>query len=28
MGFSYYATLTADDLDTIVAYLRTVPPKE
>jgi mono/diheme cytochrome c family protein len=28
MGFHYYATLTADDLDAIVAYLRTVPAKE
>ena len=25
MGYQYYATLTADDLDAIVAYLRTVP---
>ena len=25
MGFHYYSTLTADDLDAIVAYLRTVP---
>lgn len=25
MGFSYYATLKEDDLDAIVAYLRTVP---
>ena len=28
MGFHYYATLTADDLDAVVAYLRTVPAKE
>lgn len=28
MGFHYYATVTADDLDAIVAYLRTVPAKE
>ncbi len=28
MGFGYYATLTAGDLDAIVAYLRTVPAKE
>jgi mono/diheme cytochrome c family protein len=28
MGFPYYATMTADDLDAIVAYLRTVPAKE
>ena len=28
MGFHYYSTLTPDDLDAIVAYLRTVPAKE
>ena len=28
MGFHYYATVSADDLDAIVAYLRTVPAKE
>jgi mono/diheme cytochrome c family protein len=28
MGFHYYATLTGDDLDAIVAWLRTVPAKE
>jgi mono/diheme cytochrome c family protein len=28
MGYQYYAKLTAPDLDAIVAYLRTVPPKE
>ena len=28
MGFHYYTTLTPDDLDAIVAYLRTVPAKE
>jgi mono/diheme cytochrome c family protein len=28
MGFQYYATVTPDDLDAIVAYLRTVPPIE
>jgi mono/diheme cytochrome c family protein len=28
MGFHYYATVTPDDLDAIVAYLRTVPAKE
>lgn len=28
MGYPYYARMTADDLDAIVAYLRTVPPKE
>jgi mono/diheme cytochrome c family protein len=25
MGFQYYSTVTADDLDALVAYLRTVP---
>ena len=28
MGYHYYATMTADDLDAVVAYLRTVPAKE
>ena len=28
MGFHSYAKMTADDLDAIVAYLRTVPAKE
>jgi len=28
MGYHYYATMTADDLDAIVAYLHTVPAKE
>ncbi|HEX5212475.1 MAG TPA: cytochrome c [Pseudolabrys sp.] len=28
MGFHYYSTVTPDDLDAIVAYLRTVPAKE
>jgi mono/diheme cytochrome c family protein len=28
MGFQYYAHITAGDLDAVVAYLRTVPPKE
>ena len=28
MGFHYYATVSADDLDAVVAYLRTVPAKE
>jgi mono/diheme cytochrome c family protein len=28
MGFAYYATLTPEDLDAVVAYLRTVPAKE
>ena len=28
MGYQYYATLTPDDLDAIVAYLRTVPALE
>ena len=28
MGYPYYAKMTADDLDAIVAYLRTVPAQE
>jgi mono/diheme cytochrome c family protein len=28
MGYHYYATVTPDDLDAMVAYLRTVPAKE
>lgn len=28
MGYPYYAHMTADDLDAVVAYLRTVPVKE
>ena len=28
MGYGYYAKMTERDLDAIVAYLRTVPPKE
>jgi len=28
MGFQYYATATPEDLDAVVAYLRTVPAKE
>jgi hypothetical protein len=28
MGYSWYAGLTPQDLDAIVAWLRTVPPKE
>jgi hypothetical protein len=28
MGFGYYATVTPEDLDAVVAYLRTVPAKE
>ncbi len=28
MGYRYYATVASDDLDAIVAYLRTVPAKE
>ena len=28
MGYHYYATVTSDDLDAMVAYLRTVPAKE
>jgi mono/diheme cytochrome c family protein len=28
MGYEFYKNMTSDDLDSIVAYLRTVPPKE
>jgi len=28
MGFEWYARMTDADLSAIVAYLRTVPPKE
>ena len=28
MGFGFYANMTDADLDAVVAYLRTVPPKE
>jgi mono/diheme cytochrome c family protein len=28
MGFHYYSTVSAADLDAVVAYLRTVPPQE
>ncbi len=28
MGFSYYAGMTAEDLDALVAYLRTLPPSD
>lgn len=28
MGFHYYSTVSADDLDAVVAWLRTVPAKE
>jgi hypothetical protein len=28
MGFQYYATVTAEDLDAVVAYLRTVSAQE
>jgi len=28
MGYGSYARMTAGDVDAIVAYLRTVPPKE
>ena len=28
MGYPYYAKMTDEDLDAVVAYLRTVPPKE
>jgi hypothetical protein len=28
MGFEWYARMTDEDLSAVVAYLRTVPPKE
>jgi mono/diheme cytochrome c family protein len=28
MGFKYYANMTGDDLDAVIAYLRTVPAKD
>ncbi len=28
MGYQYYARMTGDDLDAVVAYLRTVPAKD
>jgi mono/diheme cytochrome c family protein len=28
MGFEYYARMTGEDLDAVVAYVRTLPPKE
>jgi mono/diheme cytochrome c family protein len=28
MGFQYYVHMTDQDLDAVIAYLRTVPPKE
>ena len=28
MGYQYYATMTPDDVDAVVAYLRTGPPIE
>jgi hypothetical protein len=28
MGFDLYAKMTETDLDAVVAWLRTVPPKE
>lgn len=28
MGYGYYAGMTADDLDAVVAYLRSLPPRE
>jgi hypothetical protein len=28
MGYEFYKNMTGDDLDAIVAYLRTVPAKE
>jgi hypothetical protein len=28
MGYQYYAKMTGADLDAVIAYLRTLPPKE
>jgi hypothetical protein len=28
MGFAYYAKMTDGDLDAMIAYLRTLPPRE
>ena len=28
MGYQYYAKMTDADLDAVIAYLRTLPPKE
>ena len=28
MGYGYYAKMTDGDLDAVIAYLRTLPPKE
>ena len=28
MGYAYYAEMTDADLDAVVAYVRTLPPKE
>ena len=28
MGFGYYAHMTDADLDDVIAWVRTVPPKE
>jgi hypothetical protein len=28
MGYAFYAKMTDSDVDAMVAYLRTVPPKE
>ncbi len=27
MGYAYYANMTDEDLDAIIAYLRSLPPK-
>ncbi len=27
MGYAYYANMTVEDLDAIIAYLRSLPPK-
>ena len=28
MGYAYYAKMTDADLDAVIAYVRTLPPKE
>jgi len=28
MGFGFYAKMTVGDLDDVIAWLRTLPPKE
>jgi hypothetical protein len=28
MGYGYYATISADDMSALIAYLRSMPPKK